>query len=113
MPTNFVYGAFYFLVARLYVNSMLATLNARQTLSGNNITDVDMSRLRSGGPSNNSQTLNLSSSKFSSASEMRFKAAKNPEVTIGQPSFDETHGQEESYGKVDTRWQEATGISRV
>ncbi|KIK60068.1 hypothetical protein GYMLUDRAFT_200935 [Collybiopsis luxurians FD-317 M1] len=32
MPTNLIYGAFYYIIARLYVNSMLATLNARSAL---------------------------------------------------------------------------------
>ncbi|KAF5389732.1 hypothetical protein D9757_006066 [Collybiopsis confluens] len=35
MPTNFIYGAFYYLIARLYINSMLATLNARSSLAKN------------------------------------------------------------------------------
>ncbi|THU84766.1 hypothetical protein K435DRAFT_843545 [Dendrothele bispora CBS 962.96] len=33
MPKNYIYSSFYFIMARLYVNSMLATLNARISLS--------------------------------------------------------------------------------
>ncbi|KIK52347.1 hypothetical protein GYMLUDRAFT_251289 [Collybiopsis luxurians FD-317 M1] len=32
MPTNLIYGPLYYIIARLYVNSMLATLNARSAL---------------------------------------------------------------------------------
>ncbi|KAI9068725.1 hypothetical protein FKP32DRAFT_1754257 [Trametes sanguinea] len=34
-PTKFIYFAFYFVLSKLYVNSLLATLNARGSLLGN------------------------------------------------------------------------------
>ncbi|TFK79458.1 hypothetical protein K466DRAFT_606132 [Polyporus arcularius HHB13444] len=43
IPKSFIYITFYFLIGRLYCNSLLATLNARKSLSGRSTDDQSIS----------------------------------------------------------------------
>jgi hypothetical protein len=52
-PTTFIYIAFYFTLGRLYNNSLLATLNARQMIRGGGADDQEVSLSLQGMTKNN------------------------------------------------------------
>ncbi|KAH8826957.1 hypothetical protein DL96DRAFT_1604984 [Flagelloscypha sp. PMI_526] len=57
-PGNFIYGALYFITGRLYLNSMLASLNARQALRKGMNPSVNMSEFSSSRTGTNTQVCN-------------------------------------------------------
>lgn len=89
MQTNFVYGTFYFLIARLYVNSMLATLNVRQSLSRDADQDTEINEISTSNISGSARNIPFHSApKLDDTTGMRFKASKTSEVSSDALSSD-------------------------
>ncbi|PPQ76373.1 hypothetical protein CVT26_010197 [Gymnopilus dilepis] len=91
-PENFYYMFFSFILAKLYINSLLATLNSRQSIRETGGTDVmSMSRLAGSqtvAASNNTMRVHVSTMKFA-------ESFKEPER--GETPLDESYKRPVAY----------------
>ncbi|OCB89308.1 hypothetical protein A7U60_g3507 [Sanghuangporus baumii] len=106
MPHNFVYGAVYFLVAKLYVNSLLATLNSRTPQVSAYQTEIDLKAMKFANNTTTDASTSYTASGFKGAKPgLRIQVTESAISSAGETTtFDIRHKEEEVSPRIFTSY---------
>ncbi|KAL5531066.1 hypothetical protein ACEPAG_3942 [Sanghuangporus baumii] len=97
MPHNFVYGSVYFLIAKLYVNSLLATLNSRTPHVSAYQTEIDLKAMTFSNNTTTDASTSYTPSGFKGAKPgLRIQVTESAVSSAGETTtFDIRHKEDE------------------